>query len=201
MPAKRAPVEVESPDQLELFDEALTEPERDREEPLGAKDGLGRWHDDVGGLPTEPAESSEPAGGGPQAGGDRAVLKALEATLADARASADDRPALVVLASRFPRTRRPDGPAGGRRSLTSAGARRLAASARSPAEERERDRGVPGRDRRPARAIGSERAEHPRGGDDRRLPALVPAARGPCAGNLLPALSPPAQVPPVGEPT
>src|SRR6266511_6362562 len=99
MPAKRAPVEVESPDQLELFDEALTE--RDREEPLGAKDGLGRWHDDVGGLPTEPAESSEPAGGGPQARGDRAVLKALEATLADARASADDRPAIVVLASRL----------------------------------------------------------------------------------------------------
>jgi integrase/recombinase XerC len=101
MPAKRAPVEVESLDQLELFDEALTEPERDREELLGTKDGLGRWHGDVGDLPTEPAESSEPAGGAPQAGGDRAVLKALEATLADARASADDRPALVVLASRL----------------------------------------------------------------------------------------------------
>jgi hypothetical protein len=53
-------VEVESPDQLELFDEALTEPERDREELSGAKDGLGRWHDDVGGFPTEPAGSSEP---------------------------------------------------------------------------------------------------------------------------------------------
>jgi hypothetical protein len=90
MPAKRAPEEVRSPDQLELFDEALTEPERDREELLGAKDGLGRWHDDVGGLPTEPAGSSEPAGGGRQASGDRAVLKALEATLADARALADD---------------------------------------------------------------------------------------------------------------
>src|SRR5438093_1596306 len=47
----------------------------------------------------------------------------------------------------------------------------------------------------------SERAERPRGGDDRRPPALVPAARGPCAGDLLPALSPPAQVPPLGQPT
>src|SRR6266511_3420365 len=119
MPAKRAPVEVESPDQLELFDEALTE--RDREEPLGATDGLGRWHDDVGGLPTEPAESSVPAGGGPQAGGDRAVLKALEATLADARASADDRPALVVLASRFRELGAPTvRPAAGGRSLRQA---------------------------------------------------------------------------------
>ncbi len=48
---------------------------------------------------------------------------------------------------------------------------------------------------------GSERAERSRGGDDRRLPALVPAARGPCAGDVLPALSPPAQDPPVGLPT
>jgi integrase/recombinase XerC len=80
MPAKRANVDVDSARQLELFDEAQAEPERTRAELFVAKDGLGE---------------------GPHAGGDRAVLKALEATLADARASADDRPALVVLASRL----------------------------------------------------------------------------------------------------
>jgi integrase len=80
MPAKRANVDVDSARQLELFGEAQAEPERARAELLVAKDGLGR---------------------GPHAGGDHAVLKALEATLADARASADDRPALVVLASRL----------------------------------------------------------------------------------------------------
>jgi hypothetical protein len=77
MPAKRADVGVDSARQLELFGEAQAEPERNRAELLVAKDGLGR---------------------GQHAGGDRAVLKTLEATLADARASADDRPALVVLA-------------------------------------------------------------------------------------------------------
>jgi integrase/recombinase XerC len=80
MPAKRANVDVDSARQLELFDEAHAEPERTRAEALVAKDGLG---------------------GGSHAGRDRAVLKTLEATLADARASADDRPALVVLASRL----------------------------------------------------------------------------------------------------
>jgi hypothetical protein len=70
-------VEVDSARQLELFDEAQAEPERTRAELLVAKDGLG---------------------GGPHAVRDHAVLTALEATLADA---ADDRPALVVLASRL----------------------------------------------------------------------------------------------------
>jgi hypothetical protein len=80
MPAKRANVDVDSACQLELFGEVQAKPERTPAELLVAKDGLGR---------------------GPHAGGDRAVLKTLEATLADARASADDRPALVVLASRL----------------------------------------------------------------------------------------------------
>jgi integrase/recombinase XerC len=87
VPAKRANVDVDSARQLEVFDEAQAEPERTRSELFVAKDGLG-----------------------PHAGGDRAVLRALEATLADARASADDRPALVVLASRLSELGTPPAP-------------------------------------------------------------------------------------------
>src|SRR6266540_949043 len=177
MRANRPSTGADAAGQLELFDGALAEPGRARGEPVVARDRPRRSNANLEAVPIESAEPSEPAGGGLHAGSDRAALAALEAALLDARSSA------------------------GRRSLASAGARRLAASARGPAEERERDRGVPGRDRRPARVVGSERAQRPRGGDDRRLPALVPATRGPCAGHLLPALSPPAQVPPMGQPT
>lgn len=89
----------------------------------------------------------------------------------------------------------------GRRCLASAVARRLAASARSLAEERERARRLPGCDRRPARLVRGERAEPPRGGDDRRLPDGVPRARAAGAGHLLPPLPAPAPVPPLGQPT
>jgi len=94
-------VEVDSARQLELFDEALAEPGSARTELLIVKGGRGRANAAAEGFPTESAEPGEPAGGGPHAGSDRAVLKALEATLRAARASADDRPALVVLASRL----------------------------------------------------------------------------------------------------
>lgn len=62
---------------VELFDEALAESERPRAQPLVANDRLCR-------LP---------------ANADRAALAALEAALVDARAAADDRPPLVMLAS------------------------------------------------------------------------------------------------------
>ena len=100
MRANRAPVEVDSARQLELFDEALAEPERARAELPVAGDRLRRSNADLEALPIEPAEPSERADGGPHARADRATLAALEAALADARAAADDRPALVVLASR-----------------------------------------------------------------------------------------------------
>jgi len=101
MPARRAREEVESAHQLDLFDEAPLEPDRAGAELLVAKDGLGRSKADVEGFPTGPAESREPVDGRLHADGDRAVLKALEATLAHARASADNRPALTILASRL----------------------------------------------------------------------------------------------------
>ena len=110
MAMPRARVEVDSAQQLELFDEALAEQERARPELPVAKGGLGRANADAAGFPTESAQPAEPAAGGPHADGDRAVLKALEATLADARASADDRPALVVLASRLEELGTPSAP-------------------------------------------------------------------------------------------
>ena len=107
---RRARVEVDSAQQLELFDEALAEQERARPELPVAKGGLGRANADVAGSPTQPAEPAEPARAGPHADGDRAAVRALEATLADARASADDRPALVVLASRLNEPGTPSAP-------------------------------------------------------------------------------------------
>ena len=92
---------VESAGQLELFDKALAEPERARAELPVAKDRLRASNGNLEALRIEPAEPSEPADGGQRADADRATLAALEAALADARAAADDRPALVVLASRL----------------------------------------------------------------------------------------------------
>ena len=50
-------------------------------------------------LPTKSATSDGPSQTGALGGADRAALNALEAALSDARACADDRPPLVVLAS------------------------------------------------------------------------------------------------------
>ena len=101
MPARRAREAVESAHQLDLFDVAPADPDRAGAELLVAKDGLGLANADLEGFPTGPAKPSEPGDAGLHADGDRAVLKALEATLADARAWADDRPALIILASRL----------------------------------------------------------------------------------------------------
>lgn len=87
--------------QLELFDAALAEPEHDRAELSVAKDTLRRSNPSLEVVPIELAEPRESASGGSHAGADRATLAALETALADARAAADDRPALVVLASRL----------------------------------------------------------------------------------------------------
>lgn len=91
---------VDTACQLELFDEVLTESEHTRAELPVGKDRLHRRNTRLEVVPIEPAER-EPGDGGSQAGADRATLAALETALADARAAADDRPALVVLASRF----------------------------------------------------------------------------------------------------
>jgi integrase/recombinase XerC len=90
---------VDSACQLELFDEALAEPQRAKAEPLVLSDRRESSNDDLEELPAEPAELTEVTCGGTRAGADRAVLTALEVALADARAAADDRPSLVVLAS------------------------------------------------------------------------------------------------------
>src|SRR6266536_2476028 len=180
MRANRPPTDADAARQLELFDGTLAEPGRARDELPVARDRPRRSNANLEAVPIESAKPSHPAGGGPHAGADRATLAALEAALVDARSAADDRPG--PCRPRLPprRTRHPARSSAGSRSLAAAGARRLAESARSLAEERERDRGVPGRDRRPPRVVGSARAERPRGGDDRRLPSLVPATSGPC---------------------
>ena len=97
MRADRAPVAVDSACQLELFDQAPAELQRVEAAPLVLSDRRENAHPET--LPTEPASPSEATGGGMHAGADRVVLKALEVALADARAAADMRPPLVVLAS------------------------------------------------------------------------------------------------------
>src|SRR6266508_4372663 len=101
MRANRPPTGADEVRQLELFDGALAEPGRARDHLPVARDRPRRSNANLEAVPIESAERSEPAGGGPHAGADRATLAALEAALADARAAADDRPALVVLASRL----------------------------------------------------------------------------------------------------
>jgi integrase/recombinase XerC len=54
---------------------------------------------DLEALPTKPATTGGPNQAGTLSGADRAALNALEVALADARAGADDRPPLLVLAS------------------------------------------------------------------------------------------------------
>ena len=131
------------------------------------------------GLPE--AEEAHPALRRLSGSADRAALAALEAALADARASEDDRPPLVVLGV-VPRPAR--GVSGrpfldcfGRGSRFAApSSRRLATKARNLAEEPERVGGLPGRDRRPPRLVGGERAERSRRSHDRPLPKRLPAA-------------------------
>src|SRR6266545_3897272 len=99
MPAKQPRDSVDSACQLELFDEALAEPHRAQAEPLILNNKQDNANVNLDVLPTTPAEPSEVTRWGTHAGTDRAVLKALEGALANARTAADDRPPLVVLAS------------------------------------------------------------------------------------------------------
>jgi site-specific recombinase XerD len=101
MRANRPPTGADATRQLELFNGTLAEPGRARDELLVARDRPPRSNANLEALPIESAEPSEHGGGGPHAGADRATLAALEAALVDARSAADDRPALVVLASRL----------------------------------------------------------------------------------------------------
>src|SRR6266508_2385257 len=101
MRANRPPTGADAACQLELFDGTLAESGRARNELPLARDRPRRSNANPEAVPIESAEPSEPAGGGPHAGADRATLAALEAALVDARSAADDRPALVVLASRL----------------------------------------------------------------------------------------------------
>ena len=99
MPAKRAPLDVDSARQLELFDGTLDEPGRARGEIPVARDRPRRSNASLEAVPIKSAEPSGPAGGGLRAGTDRATLAALEAALEHARSAGDDRPVVVVLVS------------------------------------------------------------------------------------------------------
>src|SRR5205809_5590004 len=99
MPPSRPPPGADAARQLELFDGTLAEPGARDELPV-ARTGPRRSNANLA-VPIESVERSEPAGAGPHADADRATLAALEAALVDARSAADDRPALVVLASRL----------------------------------------------------------------------------------------------------
>src|SRR6266540_5207182 len=111
MRANRPSTGADAAGQLELFDGALAEPGRARGEPVVARDRPRRSNANLEAVPIESAEPSEPAGEGSHAGADRATLAALEAALVDARSAADDRPALVVLASRLGELTQPVRPA------------------------------------------------------------------------------------------
>jgi len=99
MPAEQPPDGVDSACQLELFDGTLAEPQRAGTEPLASTDRRDGSNADWEVPPTTLAESSTASGRRTYSDADRAVLKALEVALADARAAADDRPPLIVLAS------------------------------------------------------------------------------------------------------
>jgi site-specific recombinase XerD len=101
MRASRPPTGTDAARQLELFDGTLADPGRAQDQLPAARHGPQRSNASLEAVPSESGERSEPAGGGPHAGADRATLAALEAALVDARSAADDRPALVVLACRL----------------------------------------------------------------------------------------------------
>jgi integrase/recombinase XerC len=91
--AGKARTNVDLDGQLQLFDGVL-----DRPLPRGGDQQEGR-NGDVETFPAEFAHPSKRAGVGRHADSDRAVVRALEEALADARQAGNDRPALVVLAS------------------------------------------------------------------------------------------------------
>jgi integrase/recombinase XerC len=101
MRANRPSTGADGAGQLELFDGTLAEPGRARDKLPVARDGPRGLNPSLEVVPIKSAERIEPTGAGPHAGPDRATLAALEAALLDARSAADDRPALVVLASRL----------------------------------------------------------------------------------------------------
>jgi hypothetical protein len=79
--------------QLDLFDDVVSHPQ-----PIAA-DRQERRNGSLETFAAAIAHPSQRAGVGRHVGVDRAVLRALEEALADAREAGDDRPALVVLAS------------------------------------------------------------------------------------------------------
>jgi integrase/recombinase XerC len=91
--AGKARTDVDLDGQLELFDAVLNRPLPIRGDQLERRNG------DVETFAAGIARPSERAGMGRHASADRAVLRALEEALADAREAGDDRPAFVVLAS------------------------------------------------------------------------------------------------------
>jgi integrase/recombinase XerC len=97
--ANRAPDGVDSACQLELFDDALGEPQQEEADLLVLNDMRHGSNADLEALQIETSGQSRTVAGGAHAAPDRAVLRALEEALVDAREAGDDRPALVVLAS------------------------------------------------------------------------------------------------------
>ena len=91
--ARKARTDVDLDGQLDLFDDVVSHPQ-----PIAADRRKGR-NGDLEGHAAPIARPSERTGIRTYAGADRAVLRALEEALADARAAGDDRPGLVVLAS------------------------------------------------------------------------------------------------------
>jgi integrase/recombinase XerC len=91
--ARKARTDLDQDGQLDLFDEVPA-----RHLPVGG-DQPERSNGDAETFAAPIALPSERAGEGRHAGADRAVLRALEEGLADAREAGDDRPALLVLAS------------------------------------------------------------------------------------------------------
>jgi Phage integrase family len=79
----------------------LAEPGRALDELPVARDRPRRSSANLEAAPIKSVAPSEPAAAEPHAGADRATLAALETALVDSRSAGDDRPALVVLASRL----------------------------------------------------------------------------------------------------
>jgi integrase/recombinase XerC len=104
--AGKARTDFDLDGQLELFGGVLDPPR-----PIGDVQQE-RRNGDVETSAVEIADPNERAGIRRHADADRAVLRALEEALADARAADDDRPALVVLASCFGKLAAPSSPLG-----------------------------------------------------------------------------------------
>jgi integrase/recombinase XerC len=96
MPAKQPSNGIDSASQLELFDEAPAGGQRAGPDHRVLNSSRNA---DLGALPPTGAEPTKASGGAARSETDRAVLRALEVALANARAAGDDRPAGVVLSS------------------------------------------------------------------------------------------------------